>query len=145
MPRYVEPQTPGPAVEILIVDDEHEVAREVADGLAEEGYVCAVAGSAAEAIAAFAAAGGSLRAIVSDVRMPGVSGPALVRRLQALITEAQAMEFVFVTADLKSDEARDVASLGPVEVVRKPFRWAELAAAVGRAMATAAARRAAAA
>jgi PleD family two-component response regulator len=71
--RYVDQRAPGPAAEILIVDDEHDVAREVADGLTEEGYVCAVAGSAAEAVTIVAAAEGNLRVIVSDVRMPGAA------------------------------------------------------------------------
>jgi CheY-like chemotaxis protein len=59
------------------------------------------------------------------------------------MTEARATQFVFVTANLTDDEARDIASLGPTEVVRKPFRWTELAEAVERAMAAATARRAA--
>ena len=122
-----------PRLDVLVVDDEAEVAEEIADGLRLDGYGCAVAGSGAEALDAVARAGGAIGVVVTDIRMPGMDGLALAGRLAALPPDA-AVEVVFITGHA---EPSDVGGT----VVRKPFRWSEIAEAVAGAMRRAAARR----
>lgn len=59
----------------LLIDDEEEIAESLADFLAFEGYDAEIATSGAAACALVAAR--SFDIIVSDLRMPGMDGPAL--------------------------------------------------------------------
>jgi len=57
---------------IMIVDDNLEMARTLADGLAERGYDAVAIGSGREAQQRLA--GGRFDAVVTDLRMPDVDG-----------------------------------------------------------------------
>jgi CheY-like chemotaxis protein len=124
---------PGRRVEILIVDDEAEVAREIADGLSEEGHACSVVTSAAEAIDRVAAQPGRFGVVVTDIRMPGMDGVALARCLTAMTNWRNAPEFVMVTGHAVPAELAGALPGISLEVVRKPFRWTEFLEPVQRA------------
>lgn len=126
---------------ILIVDDEADVAREIGEGLTEDGYRCAVAASAADAIDRIMASPRRYGVVVTDIKMPGMDGVALTRCLLGAMSAADCPEFVLVTGHAVP---RELAAAFPgitIEVVRKPFRWAEFIAPVERAVARAVARR----
>jgi len=69
---------------ILLVDDEAPVRRLAAKALTREGWQVITAFSAEDALNTIAQAppGPALACVISDVVMPGMDGPALVRRLR---------------------------------------------------------------
>jgi hypothetical protein len=66
-----------PARRALVIDDEQEIAESLADFLSIEGFTCDVAVGGAEAQVWLLQ--GSYDLIVSDLRMPGIDGPAAPR------------------------------------------------------------------
>ena len=70
-----------PQPRILIADDNVEMARTTADGLAEHGYDPVVAAGGQEAIDRLATE--QLDAVVTDLRMPGVDGLAVLAASRA--------------------------------------------------------------
>jgi CheY-like chemotaxis protein len=64
---------------ILIVDDEAEVSRSIARVLRRRGYTVRIAGSGAEALGML----DEVDVLLTDVRMPGMSGLELVTAVKA--------------------------------------------------------------
>src|SRR4029079_9021657 len=86
---------------ILVVDDEDDVAALLADALRMDGHSVEVARGGRAALQTLAVDRYDL--IVSDVKMPGLDGPALYRAL-ARVHPALADRFVFVTGDTLAAE-----------------------------------------
>lgn len=103
----------------LIVDDEEEIAASLADFLSIEGFECEVVVGGAAAQARLAQ-GQPYDLIVSDIRMPGVDGPALFAWIVAQRPEL-APHTAFTTGDtLGNAAARFIADCGR-PVLEKPF------------------------
>lgn len=66
---------------ILVVDDDEVVERSIARSLERMGYRALPAGGAAQALSLFDSEGDSIDVLLTDVVMPEMSGPTLVRRL----------------------------------------------------------------
>lgn len=133
----------GGGLEIIIVDDEAEVSQEIAAGLEEDGHVCVIAATALDAIARITAAPGDCGVLVTDIRMPGMDGVTLARRITDAVGEAARPEFVLVTGHAVPAELSAALPGMIIEVVRKPFRWAEFIGPVERALGRARVRAAA--
>jgi len=73
----------------------------------------------------------SLGCLVLDVRLPGLSGPELHRRLRRSGTAAPV---IFVTAHDTESVRQEVLALGPAAFLKKPFEGDELVRAVGDAL-----------
>ena len=73
---------PAPAPTVLIVEDEEEVRAFTRDVLEMEGYAVLEAESAPRALDIGAAHPGAIDLLITDVAMPGMSGPELARRLR---------------------------------------------------------------
>lgn len=58
--------------------------------------------------------------VLLDVMMPGMDGPATLRRLQEL-SSMEGIPVVFMTAKVQPQEVQEYLALGAVEVVAKPF------------------------
>jgi CheY-like chemotaxis protein len=102
-------------MDILIVDDEPEVADVLARSLGRQGHRTTVVHSGAEALAVLQTAVPD--AVFLDVSMPGMSGlevMAAVRRLRP------GLPVVVVTGHATPDEVEDARRLGAVEVIAKP-------------------------
>jgi len=119
---------------ILIVDDEPGITATLADLLADEGYRVATAADGLAVEAALADLATPPALVLLDVMLPGSSGVAVYRRLRDAL-ETRDVPVVFITvvppdwlAGLLEDSPR--ASILP-----KPFRFAELLAAVHRHLA----------
>ncbi len=69
---------------VLVVEDQPDVRRVTSRMLRSAGYRVLEAGGADEALAVAAAHGGPLHLLVTDVVMPGTSGPTLAARLAAV-------------------------------------------------------------
>ena len=111
------------AKRILVVDDEAKLLRAVAVDLRGEGYDVATARSGAEALALIAQSLPDL--IVSDIRMPGMDGYQLARRLRENARTA-IIPIIFLTAkDTSADRIEGFRS-GVDAYITKPFEPDEL-------------------
>ena len=119
--------------DILIVDDEPDVAREIADGLIDEGYRCLVVDSALSALDLVTANPQRFGLVVTDIRMPGMDGVTLARRILEACGPGPRPGIVMVTGHAVPQEVATALPPCSVEVVRKPFRWEEFLAHVQRA------------
>lgn len=114
---------------VLLVDDETEAAGCAADYLRRRGYRVATAADGIEALALFAAEPADV--VVSDLRMPGVDGLDLVRRLRQRVP---GLPVVLMTGKLEAMEGG--AAPGCV-VVPKPLSLKRLEAAIAGLIAAA--------
>ena len=69
--------------------------------------------------------------VVSDLRMPGLSGIELHDRIERDCPEVLP-RLVFSTGDLVSDEAADFARETTCEIIENPFEFAKLRATIDR-------------
>lgn len=117
---------------VLVVDDEDDI-REVAGVSLEAvgGFEVTTAASGPEAIDKAAAERPD--AIVLDVMMPGMDGPATFRRLQA---DAQTRDIpvILLTAKVQAADRERFEELGVAGVLSKPFDPMGLAAQVAGAL-----------
>lgn len=123
----------GETTKVLIVDDEPDIAAEMAALLAGAGIDTAQAQDANAALGAFAA---DLRVgvVVSDIRMPRRSGLEFVRGLRAVGARGRLARVIFCTGYADTESAIDALRLGAVEFLRKPAEPSELLAAVRKAV-----------
>jgi CheY-like chemotaxis protein len=114
---------------ILIVDDESAVLNLTRLVLSTHGYTTVGAGSAAEALRAFAAADGEIDLLVTDVVMPVADGPALAAHLLELTPD---LPVLFV-----SGYSKDLPDFGTarVRLLQKPFEPGALLQAVNSMLA----------
>lgn len=110
---------------VLVVDDEAAIRRVVTRFLTRRGYDVAEAADGAAALRLLRSA--HFDVILSDVRMPGLGGEELLRRLRAQGTGLE-RRLVFVTGDVDWTPA---GADGPeIPVLVKPVSLASLAQAV---------------
>ncbi|GAB6064824.1 hybrid sensor histidine kinase/response regulator [Deferrisoma palaeochoriense] len=119
----------GRGLTVLVVDDEPQVGRAVADALAALGYRPLRAEGPGEALLLAEREGWRIDALVTDVRMPLMDGPALARRLRE---QAPGLPVVFVSGHAAGIELPEDAVF-----VGKPFRTADLGRALDRVLAPA--------
>jgi PAS domain S-box-containing protein len=130
-PQAAEPAAgAAPAARrILVVDDEPGIAATLAEILENDTTRVDVAHDGNQALGLLAAA--KYDAVFSDLRMPGMDGPALYREIRRLYPELAA-HVAFVTGDsLGSGLSGEVAQTG-VPLVDKPFQTAEIRAIAAR-------------
>ncbi|TCP29652.1 ATP-binding protein [Sphingomonas sp. BK235] len=118
---------PAARARILLVDDDARVRTAIAEALTEHGHPLAEVGSVAEALAVLEG-DDAIELVVTDLLMPDRPGTELVRIARArwpgvalLLVTGHAPDDVDLPADLA--------------VLRKPFRRADLLAAVAAALA----------
>jgi CheY-like chemotaxis protein len=111
---------------ILLVDDEEAILYVFQKYLERAGFAVVAAANGLDAIALFEA--GGVDALVTDQRMPGMTGDALIQHLRAV---QPGLPAVIVTAYA----AECSPELHKVAVLNKPVPPAELVAAVERALA----------
>ena len=112
---------------LLIVDDEPKLLRAVAVDLQGEGYDVATARSGTEALVAVAQRLPDL--IVSDIRMPGMDGYELARRLRHNQSTAL-IPIVFLTAKDQTKDRIEGFRNGVDAYLTKPFEPDELVAVI---------------
>ena len=106
---------------ILIVEDEHAVARGIQYALAQEGYTVVIARSGEEGLEI--AVGQAPDLVILDVRLPGIDGFEVLRRMRAAGSKSPVL---MLTA--RDDEVDKVIGLelGADDYVTKPFGLREL-------------------
>jgi PAS domain S-box-containing protein len=111
---------------VLVVDDSELPRTVIARTLAEHGFEVLEAADGQQALALAGAPGRALDLLVTDVVMPGLSGPALAARMRALFPR---LRILLVSG--YSEEAVDLAPLRPgARFLAKPFTHGELLAEV---------------
>ncbi len=106
---------------ILIIDDDEAVRESVQRILHSAGYTVQTAGSGEQGLEL--ARGGAFDVILSDLRMPGMSGVDLLRHLRELRVDSS---FIVMTGFGTVDTAVESMKLGAVDFVQKPFFRDEL-------------------
>jgi len=109
---------PGSARSVLIVDDDSDIRETLAEILEYAGYSVETVASGEDAIARLEHA--AYDAIVSDLRMPGMTGVELFRWLQRNHA-ALVARFVLVTGDNLDSMQDSFLSENLVPVLAKPF------------------------
>jgi signal transduction histidine kinase/ActR/RegA family two-component response regulator len=123
MPRATAPARAG--ARILVVEDDPRVSRSTVSSLEELGYQATARASGAEALDLLAA-DNRFDLIVTDVMMPEITGPELVRQVSVLYPH---IAILFVTGFMgEAGEAEELG--GAYAMLRKPFTVAALADAV---------------
>jgi two-component system, NtrC family, sensor kinase len=134
--RVARPATRGTG-RILVVDDEASVLDVAAQALRLDGHDVRTAGSARAALELVAQE--AYDVIVSDLRMPGMSGQEMYERLASDRPE-QARRVIFSTGDTLSPQTREFLERAPNRCLSKPFAIDELRALVNEVMDTPAGR-----
>ena len=125
------PDAPSGSKRVLIVDDTESLARLGRRQLKALGYDAQIATSGAQALEDFAAADPPIDAVVTDYRMPGISGLELAERLQQL-QPGLAVLMVTGYGHLLSEE--QAAAAGVREVIKKPYARDDLGRALRAAL-----------
>jgi signal transduction histidine kinase/ActR/RegA family two-component response regulator len=126
--RKAEADAHVPGARILLVEDDPRVRTATVGALEDLDYEPAACSSGAEAIALFGEREFDL--VITDVIMPEMTGPELIRYLKT----SQDREFavLFVTGFVGDGESDDLRGY---ELLRKPFTVGALASAVAAALA----------
>lgn len=113
---------------VLLVDDEDDI-REVGRMSLElvGGWEVITAASGPEAVALAAREGPE--AVLLDVMMPDLDGPATLERLRS-VAETRAIPVILLTAKVLTSDRSRFAELGVAGVIAKPFDPMTLAAQV---------------
>jgi two-component system response regulator AtoC len=118
---------------VLVVDDDAGVAMVLAGLLRQGGYEVVVASSAREGLEL--AASSQLDIVLTDLRMPGMDGMAL---LGALRQQAPDLPVMMLTAHGSIEAAVAAMRAGAVDFLTKPFRREDVLYSVQKALAAAA-------
>ncbi len=114
---------------VLVVDDEPAITVSLAKKLRREGYECLTANSGEEALELMTS--GPLDIVVSDVRMPGMTGIDLLKAIKSRDPDTQViMMTAYTDITLAIEALRNKAD----DYLLKPFNLAELSHSVARSL-----------
>jgi CheY-like chemotaxis protein len=116
-----------PGARILLVEDDPRVRTATVGALEDLGYQPVACSSGAEAISLFASQEFDL--VITDVIMPEMTGPELIRHLKT--THERDFAVLFVTGYVGEGESDDLRGY---ELLRKPFTVGALASSVAAAL-----------
>lgn len=102
---------------VLLADDEETIAVTLCDALLEAGYEVVSAGDTDTALAALEA--GGIDVVLTDIRMPGKGGMAVLTRSVELDPNRPV---VIMTGFASMDQAVEAVDIGASFYVQKPFR-----------------------
>jgi two-component system cell cycle sensor histidine kinase/response regulator CckA len=146
LPRYVdtgepvEPARPAPREKpkdltgrgtVLLVEDEDAVRSFAARALGQRGYQVLEASTGLEALDLFNSFDGDVDLVVSDVVMPEMDGPTLMKRLRA---DHPHLKIIFISGYAEDAFRKNLDDNEDFMFLQKPFDLKELAAAVKAAL-----------
>jgi two-component system cell cycle sensor histidine kinase/response regulator CckA len=117
---------------ILLVEDEEGLRGLNARGLASRGYTVLQAGNGVEAIEVIDKHDGTIDLVVSDVVMPEMDGPSLLKELRRRKPE---LKIIFVSGYAEEAFAKNIPE-GQHAFLAKPFTLKQLVATVKETMAS---------
>jgi hypothetical protein len=121
------PPPPGHGELILVVDDEAPVREVVQRALEKQGYQVLAAAEGAVALTLFKQHRAEVRAVITDMMMPGMDGPSLVRALRQL--DAQ-LPILGMTGLTSKGVAEGAEGFDLPTVLAKPFTGVKLLVAL---------------
>jgi response regulator RpfG family c-di-GMP phosphodiesterase len=124
---------PSPAVgpHILVVDDEPQIRDVLAAALRRDGFRVTSRACAREALDALAGGGGGVSLLVTDLKMPDMSGIELIREARRL---DPAIGSVLITAFASMETAVSALRSGADDYLMKPFGLDDLRRVVDRVL-----------
>jgi two-component system cell cycle sensor histidine kinase/response regulator CckA len=117
---------------ILLVEDEEGLRQLNARGLASRGYTVLEAGNGVEAIEVLESSDRQVDLVVSDVVMPEMDGPTLLRELRVRNPE---LKIIFVSGYAEDAFQKHLPADGQFAFLPKPFTLKQLVNAVKETMA----------
>jgi CheY-like chemotaxis protein len=130
-PISFPPPAPGTR-RVLFVDDEETVLRLAVQALEFSGYHARSCSSARECLDLLSHAPDSFDLIISDQRMPGLSGVEMIGALRA---DGNRTPVLLVSGSLNAVTERQLRELAPARFIAKPFTLAEMLQAVAELLA----------
>jgi two-component system cell cycle sensor histidine kinase/response regulator CckA len=118
---------------ILLVEDEEGLRALNARGLKSRGYSVIEAGNGVEAIEALARQGGRVDLVVSDVVMPEMDGPTLLKQLR---NDNPDLKIIFVSGYAEDAFEKSLPDPSQYHFLAKPFTLKQLVSTVKEAMGT---------
>jgi len=115
---------------VLVADDEMNMRRVLEAILRREGYDVVTAANGADA---FAQMNRSIHTVITDLKMPGLDGMGLLRKLQ---TDFPEVPVVMITAHGSVENAVEAVKLGAFDYLEKPFEQEQIRQIVAKAMRT---------
>ena len=119
---------------ILLVDDEAELAAELAEALELRGFDVVTASSGAEALTRLTA-DPEIAVVVTDKRMPRMDGLQLAATLRAPPWSARRLGIILLTGFVLEEDRERAATLRINAMVTKPVMSQNLVAAIQTVMA----------
>jgi len=118
---------------ILLVEDEEGLRGLNARGLASRGYTVLEAANGVEALNVLESQGDSVDLVVSDVVMPEMDGPTLLKEMRKRNPE---LKIIFVSGYAEDAFEKNLPEGGQFAFLAKPFTLKQLAAAVKETIAS---------
>jgi DNA-binding NtrC family response regulator len=115
---------------VLIADDELNMRRVLEAILRREGYDVVTAGSGIEALAGMSR---DVHTVITDLKMPGLDGMGLLRKLSADYPD---VPVVMITAHGSVENAVEAVKLGAFDYLEKPFEQEQIRQVVAKAINT---------
>ena len=117
---------------ILVVDDEESIREVAKETLVTFGYNVITANDGTEALARFAAHRDEIRLVITDMMMPYMDGPTMIRALKKMDSEVR----VIATSGLKANSHQaEVSQLGVGRFLTKPYTAETLLRAIASMLA----------
>jgi PAS domain S-box-containing protein len=129
--KKATPLERGRLEQVLLVDDEEALVQLMTGTLLGLGYIPIGFTAGAEALAAFRAHPDRFDVVVTDERMPGLSGTELIGALREI---RPTIPVVMISGYLGAGIERRAREAGADAVLRKPLATAELATALARSL-----------
>src|SRR5262245_8587629 len=121
----------GDGQRVLIVDDEEPLVRLATRTLEELGYLPTGLTSSTAALAAFRADPEAFDAVITDERMPGMTGSALIRELRGIRRQ---IPILLMSGYVGGAVASRAHEAGANEVMNKPLSARDLATSLARVL-----------
>jgi CheY-like chemotaxis protein len=103
---------------LLVVDDEAAVLSMTKETLETFGYKVLAAKDGTEAVAAFTAHRNEIKAVITDMIMPHMDGPATIRVIKKLDPQARV---IAASGLMDGEKVKDATGLDKIEFLMKPY------------------------
>ena len=123
------PEPTAPLATLLVADDDPAVRQSLERALTREGYAVVLAADGQAALERLQAGGVDL--VLSDLKMPGLTGLELLREAKAVAPD---VDVILLTAFGTVEEAVKAMKDGATDFLTKPFQRAQLTKVVRQAL-----------